>query len=44
MRVAAFMRVGAPVMALLATLLLSSCGSPAAPSPAHADLLVDVAG
>ena len=44
MSLARFVRVGAPVAALLATMLLAGCGSPAAPSPAPVDFLVDVAG
>jgi hypothetical protein len=44
-RIAAVMRIGAPVAAILATVLLSSCASPGAPaSPVQADFLVDVAG
>lgn len=43
MRIAAVVRLGAPVVTLLATLLLASCGAPTAPA-APAEFLVDVAG
>lgn len=43
MRLAAAVRLGAPVLALVVTALLSSCGSPAAPA-VPAEFIVDVEG